>query len=86
MTAKKKLAQKRLALLQVAEKLRNVSEACRRHGVSRSQFYEYKRFGFKNFPQLIHEGVPQEVFLALPFNEVIPNGRVFFHKGFWAKE
>jgi len=27
MTAKKKLAQKRLTLLQVAEKLRNVSEA-----------------------------------------------------------
>jgi transposase-like protein len=43
MTAEKKLAQKRLTLLQVAEKLRNVSEACRRHGVSRSQFYEYKR-------------------------------------------
>jgi transposase InsO family protein len=43
MTAEKKLAQKRLTLLQVAEKLRNVSEACRRHGVSRSQFHEYKR-------------------------------------------
>ena len=43
MTAKKKLAQKRLTLLQLAEKLRNVSEACRHHGVSRSQFYEYKR-------------------------------------------
>ena len=43
MTAKKKLAQKRLTLLQVAEKLRNVSEACRRQGVSRSQFYEYNR-------------------------------------------
>jgi putative acetyltransferase len=28
----------------------------------------YKRFGFKNFPELVHEGVPQEVFLALPFN------------------
>ncbi|MBW1797922.1 MAG: transposase [Deltaproteobacteria bacterium] len=43
MTARKKLAQKRLKLLQVAEKLRNVSEACRRHGVSLSQLYEYKR-------------------------------------------
>ena len=43
MTAEKKLAQKRLTLLQLAEKLRNVSEACRRRGVSRSQFYEYKR-------------------------------------------
>jgi transposase InsO family protein len=43
MTAEKKIAQKRLTLLQVAEKLRNVSEACRRGDVSRSQFYEYKR-------------------------------------------
>ena len=30
-------------MLQVAERIRNVSEACRRHSVSRSQFYEYKR-------------------------------------------
>ena len=43
MTAKKKIAQKKLTLLQLAEQLRNVSEACRHHGVSRSQFYEYKR-------------------------------------------
>jgi len=43
MTAKAKLAQKRLNLLQLAEKLVNVSKACRMHKVSRSQFYEYKR-------------------------------------------
>jgi transposase InsO family protein len=43
MTAKEKLAQKRLTLLQVAEKLGNVSKACQLHGVSRSQFYDYKR-------------------------------------------
>lgn len=43
MTAKKKLAQKRLTLLQLAEKLGNVSKACQMHKVSRSQFYEYKR-------------------------------------------
>jgi len=43
MTAEQKLAQKRLTLLQLAERLRNVSEACRRHSISRSQFYEYKR-------------------------------------------
>jgi transposase InsO family protein len=43
MTAEKKIAQGRLSLLQLAEKLRNVSEACRRRGISRSQFYEYKR-------------------------------------------
>ncbi len=43
MTAKKKLAQKRLTLLKLAEKLGNVSRAFMMHNVSRSQFYEYKR-------------------------------------------
>jgi transposase InsO family protein len=42
-TAEKKLARKRLSALELAERLRNVSEACRRRGISRTQFYEYKR-------------------------------------------
>jgi len=45
----------------------------------------YKRFGFRNIPALIHEGVPQEYFLALPLDENIPRGKVEFHEGFWAK-
>lgn len=48
MTAEKKLAHKRLTLLQLAEKLGNISKACRMHRVSRSQFYEYKR-SFQEF-------------------------------------
>jgi putative acetyltransferase len=44
----------------------------------------YKRFGFKNIPDLIHEGIPQEVFLVLPFDNKIPQGTVVFHKGFLA--
>jgi putative acetyltransferase len=44
----------------------------------------YKRFGFKNFPELVHEGIPQEVFLVLPFTEKIPKGIVVFHEGFKA--
>lgn len=48
MTAKKKIAQSRLTLLQLAERLNNVTEACKRRGVSRSQFYEYKRAFQKN--------------------------------------
>jgi putative acetyltransferase len=44
----------------------------------------YKRLGFRNIPDLIHEGIPQEVFLALPFNKKIPQGTVEFHKGFLA--
>ncbi len=43
MTATEKLAHKRLTLLQLTEKLGNISKACRMHKVSRSQFYEYKR-------------------------------------------
>ena len=43
MTAETKIAQAKMTLLQLAERLRNVSEACRRRGISRSQFYEYKR-------------------------------------------
>lgn len=43
MTAEQKIAHSRLTLLQLAERLRNVSDACRRRGISRSQFYEYKR-------------------------------------------
>ena len=44
----------------------------------------YKWFGFKTYPELVHEGVPQEVFLILPFNEKIPQGIVVFHEGFLA--
>ena len=46
----------------------------------------YERFGFKNLPQLSFEGVPPEVFLALPFGKSIPVGSLKFHEGFWATE
>jgi putative acetyltransferase len=45
----------------------------------------YKRFGFRNFPELVHEGIPQEFFLALPFAGKVPRGTVFFHEAFSAK-
>ncbi len=44
----------------------------------------YRRFGFQNYPQLVHEGVPQEVFLSLTFTEKVPQGIVMFHEGFLA--
>jgi transposase InsO family protein len=54
MTAKDKIAQGRLSLLQLAERLNNVTEACKRRGVNRSQFYEYKRaFQQRGFDGLI---------------------------------
>ncbi len=43
MDAATKLARQRLSVLELAEILGNVSEACRRRGISRSQFHEYKR-------------------------------------------
>jgi len=44
----------------------------------------YKRLGFKNMPGFVHEGVPPEFFLALPFDGSIPQGTVAFHEGFKA--
>jgi putative acetyltransferase len=44
----------------------------------------YRKLGFKNIPGLVHEGVPQEVFLALSFDGHTPQGTVTFHEGFKA--
>ena len=44
----------------------------------------YRKFGFKNMPELVLEGVPQEVFFALPFSGHTPHGTVTFHDGFKA--
>jgi len=42
----------------------------------------YGRFGFKNHPELVLSGVPQEFFLALPFGLVCPQGAVTYHAAF----
>jgi putative acetyltransferase len=44
----------------------------------------YRKFGFKNISSLVHEGVPQEFFLALSFDGRYPQGIVAFHEGFKA--
>jgi putative acetyltransferase len=44
----------------------------------------YKTLGFKNVSGLVHEGVPQEVFLVMSFDGQIPQGTVNFHDGFKA--
>lgn len=61
MRTEEKLAKQRLSVLQLAEALNNVSEACRQRGVSRTQFYEYKRRfqthgmeGLKDLPPIHH--------------------------------
>jgi len=44
----------------------------------------YQQYGFRNIPGLIHEGVPQDVFLVLPLDKIIPQGTVVFHEAFLA--
>jgi putative acetyltransferase len=44
----------------------------------------YRKFGFRNMPGLVHEGVPQDVFFALSFDGHTPQGTVAFHEGFKA--
>ena len=44
----------------------------------------YRKFGFKNLPGLVHEGVPPEFFFALPFDGRTPQGTVTLHDGFKA--
>jgi putative acetyltransferase len=44
----------------------------------------YQRFGFKNHPGLFYEGTPDpKYFMALPFYDNVPNGKVEFHKAFY---
>jgi putative acetyltransferase len=45
----------------------------------------YERFGFRNLPDLVLDGVPQEYFLALPIDKNQTQGVVVFHQGFSAK-
>src|SRR4030067_3726756 len=61
MDAELRVAHQKLSVLQLAESLRNVSEACRQRGGSRTQFYEYKRRfqthgmeGLKDLPPIHH--------------------------------
>lgn len=43
MKAAAKIAKQRLSVLDLAEQLGNISQACRQRGMHRSSFYEYKR-------------------------------------------
>lgn len=65
MKAEDKVAYQRLSVLELAEALGNVSKACRERGMSRTQFYEYKRrfqtHGFEGLKDLppVHKSHPQ---------------------------
>ena len=65
MDAKEKVARHRLSVLELAEALGNVSAACKQRGMTRTQFYDYKRRfqthgleGLKDLPP-IHKTHPQ---------------------------
>ena len=82
MLAEVKLAYQRLSILELAEALGNVSEACRQRGMTRTQFYEYKkRFqergleGLKDLPP-IHKSHPQTTPPAVQ-EQVIARGKPF---------
>ena len=58
-----KLAHRRMTVLELAQRLGNVSEACRRGGMNRTSFYDWKRRfelhgleGLKDLPP-IHKSV-----------------------------
>ena len=42
----------------------------------------YKKLGFRNATELMHEGVPPEVFLVFSFDGCVPKGTVTFHEAF----
>ncbi len=60
-----KVAEHRLSVLELARELGNVAEACRRRGMDRTSFYEWKRrfqtHGFEGLKDLppIHKSHPQ---------------------------
>ena len=44
----------------------------------------YHRFGFKSYPNLIYEGAPApQYFMALPFYDEVPSGKVEYHPAFY---
>jgi putative acetyltransferase len=44
----------------------------------------YQRFGFKSYPELVYEIAPApEYFMALPFYDEVPVGKVEYHKSFY---
>ena len=65
MSPEVKLAYQRLSVLKLAEKLGNVSKACRQRGMARTQFYEWKRrfqpYGLEGLVDLppVHKTHPQ---------------------------
>ena len=69
MNAEIKVGCQWLSVLELAEKLGNVMEACRRPGIARTQFYEYK----KRFETFGLEGLVGLPPIARSHPETMPN-------------
>jgi putative acetyltransferase len=64
--------------------LRKIREAGAKGCVLEGSPEYYGRFGFKTYPDLFYEGAPApEYFMALPFYDEVPRGKVEFHKSFY---
>ena len=47
----------------------------------------YHRFGFRSYAELIYEGSPApEYFMAIPFYDAVPKGKVDFHRAFYGSK
>ena len=68
----------------VQEGLTRIREAGAKGCVLEGSPQYYGRFGFKAYAGLIYEGSPApEYFMALPFYEEVPQGKVNFHPSFY---
>lgn len=73
---------RRIATALVNSGLAKLKSMCSKGAVLVGLPAYFSRFGFWNFPQLIHEGIPQEVFVARSFDGRMPCGTVEFHQAF----
>ncbi|MBI5354111.1 MAG: N-acetyltransferase [Chloroflexi bacterium] len=68
----------------IREGLRIIKEKGAKGCVLEGSPLYYQRFGFKSYPDLYYEGAPApEFFMALPFYDDVPKGRVEFNEAFY---
>lgn len=81
MTTQEKLARNKLSLLELAEYLKNVSQACKINGVSRQHFYDIKKtYEEHGLEGLIKENVVRAERLC---KHLSSGGRNFLTKRIW---
>lgn len=55
--------------------------------VVEGDFRYYRRFGFEPYPYLTYDEAPApEYFMALPFYDVVPKGKVEYHEAFYVDD